>query len=730
MNPSSATPTSTGSHAAPRESSWVSLLLLATLCAAGAGALLSAAVAWAEIELNGYWELGYRRSAFGLLRAGLMRGLLGGALVGLAYALMVGFARSALVGRMIEGLARRAWSPVTTAGLAIGAFACPLALLLGLGRISSGSQRGMLLIAVAAWVVVGMLAAVAVLVADLPAAPEARRARRAFARVVLPALALCALAGALVNLGELSNLDHYVQRTRNARLALASACVLLASLPAAWAAARRVRGSSSTRLGLVTPIAASVPLALTLIVGLGRSSFERPTRSAQRPRNVLLIAIDTLRHDHTSFFREDERGKLLTPHLASLMQEGTRFSHAVSQSPWTLPAFSSIVTGRYPIEHGALNLFAELDRSELTIGELLYEAGYTTAAAVSHKFVDREHGFAQGIEDFREHHVGDHFAISSRSVTDNAIEVIEQHDGSQPLFLFTHYFDPHYEYRDHAGYDFADDYDGWLDDGQLAIRNLIARRHQLDQADVQHLVDRYDEEIAYTDAQIGRLIRALKDKGTLDDTAIVIVADHGEEFLEHGWIGHTITLYDEVIRVPLAVVLPGVDQLARWDVPVETKATFATLVDYLGLELPEGAQRDSLLPFIDGSITPEVALRGRVGNGGGDDGEAGAAGPRPVFSLVWMPNMPAESTKRIQLVSVRRGQWKLIRDVTRGRVELYDLAADPGERNDLSSEQSDRVSELQSLIDLWLELTARLATKSTRRLSEKDLQELRALGYF
>jgi hypothetical protein len=430
------------------------------------------------------------------------------------------------------------------------------------------------------------------------------------------------------------------------------------------------------------------------------SLWLRPTLEVGNPRSLVVIGVDTLRMDRTSLAPGDERARTLTPAIAALAAQGAVFSEATTQAPWTLPAFASLFTGRYPAEHGATALQGLLRRREQTLAELLCEAGYQTGAVVSHIFVDRRRGLAQGFDDFDESNIGGDQDVTGEGVTDSALAWLARHRGA-PFFLFVHYFDPHYEYRDHEEWDFADGGGERL--RGLYIDDLRARLATLTPADVRRLRGLYDEEVAYTDRAIGRLLAALP-----ADVAVALVGDHGEELLEHDWLGHTVSLRREVTRVPLVLRLPGATRPgSRIAAPVETRGLFATLLDYLDVK---GAQRDdatSLLPLLD---------------------DAGASAPeRTVFSQVWLPDQPELTGGPVRRSLARRGSRIVIRDHDTGTDRFYSVDEHGSETQAAAPAPGD---PLVRELDAWTRrMDAARGAVPTRGLSEEERRRLEALGY-
>jgi arylsulfatase A-like enzyme len=317
----------------------------------------------------------------------------------------------------------------------------------------------------------------------------------------------------------------------------------------------------------------------------------------------------------------------------------------------------------------------------------------------------RGSGFDQGCERFDETSVVGEQAESSEHVTDVALAELAA--AREPFFAFVHYFDPHSDYLDHLDFPWADGYRGWLRE-QMAFDGLVRNRHAIDAADLAYLLDTYDEEIAHTDRQIGRLLDELDRRDAWKDTLVLFVVDHGEEFLEHGNFGHTVTVYEELVHVPLIVVPRGSASGSRYSGVVEARDAFATVLDELDLDFGASVRERSLL---------------RTAR------EAPKTGAR-AFTITWPTDAPVSSGQRHFVTGLRDGSWKLIHDWTREKVMLFDLAADPGERNDLSASRPDVADPLRAALDAWVvEQRKRDTGAARRKLDADERRMLQALGY-
>ena len=301
--------------------------------------------------------------------------------------------------------------------------------------------------------------------------------------------------------------------------------------------------------------------------------------------------------------------------------------------------------------------------------------------------------------------------VSTSLTRPEAIETLRDLKGD-PFFLFLHYLDPHYEYRDHPDFDYADAYNGWLKETRPSIEGLRDARQRLDDADLGYLTDLYDEEIAHTDQQLGRLFAFLNDSGLADTTAVILVSDHGEEFMERGWLGHTISLHDELTRVPLVLVLPGIDSVTPVvSRTVETRAIFATVLDYLDVSREHFEAADSLLSAVRGSATHGIT-----------NATVGVA-----FSEVWLPNQ--DLGKRVQASSLRTDGWKLIRNTGSKSSSLYDLTRDASERHNVITEQPKESGELGELLESWMREMEGNKAAPRRGPDAETMDRLRSLGY-
>jgi arylsulfatase A-like enzyme len=316
-------------------------------------------------------------------------------------------------------------------------------------------------------------------------------------------------------------------------------------------------------------------------------------RSTKQPPPIVLITLDTTRRDALAPYGGDDR---LTPTLARFAREATVFDRAYTTAPWTLPAHASMFTGLYPGRHGAGVTSGRLVASFGTLAERLRDHGYATAGFAGGALSSASFGVAQGFSVYRD---PDGFESRGDALTDAVLAHLPPAGHGAPPFLFVNYFDAHLEYKAPAAFGAlagvpqaraalagepfwsalaAGGGDGWY---QLATRGEPPSPGGL-----AYLRAAYLAEVAFADAQLGRLFAALRQRGLYDEALIAVVADHGEMLGEHGAYSHAFRLDPELTEVPLLVKWPGQTAGDRSDALVSVADLFPTLLAAAGLEPP------------------------------------------------------------------------------------------------------------------------------------------------
>ncbi|MGH0033934.1 MAG: sulfatase [Myxococcota bacterium] len=421
--------------------------------------------------------------------------------------------------------------------------------------------------------------------------------------------------------------------------------------------------------------------------------------------NVLLISIDTLRPDHLSGYGY---GRETSPAIDALAREGVLFRDASSTSPWTLPAHVSMLTGRYPSRHGVVDRNKALSADVPTLATRLGAAGYDSMAIVNAYYVSRRYGLDQGFAHFAvlsewSNDRGPKRTIVNRGeeITDGAMDWLRGR-GERPFFLFLHYYDVHTDLTPKPEYraKFVRPYEGRIDGSTRQLIGLRSAGVQLPPADLRHLKDLYDAEIRQLDDQIARLMAFLDHKDLADDTLVVLTSDHGEEFLEHGSLLHSRTHYQELIAIPLILRGPGVPRGRIVEEPVSLVDLVPTILSLTGLQPHAGMDGLDLSALWSGGALEARALYSEA-----DDTNE-------------VPDM-----KRM----IRLDRHKLCYDRVSQESELYDLAEDAGEKNDLSAEDPERARRL--LERLRVHMATEKSAEALPELTPQEVELLHQLGY-
>ncbi len=456
------------------------------------------------------------------------------------------------------------------------------------------------------------------------------------------------------------------------------------------------------RLELANVGSADLRLERSALLGLAPSP-PRPlsaTRLEGRP-SIVVFLTDTLRADRLGAYGFSGP---TSPAFDAFARESILFEDAWAHAPWTRPTVASIFTGLHPSTHGAGGFANSLGDGFSTMAELYKQAGYRTGAVVANHVVSSRFGFAQGFDVWND---GEQklYGFSAREAVERALHFVDA--GPQPFFLYVHTLEPHvpYEPTDASWAPFRPP-------GAIRTPSLPLLMKKKTPRNLDYLHTLYLGEIRDNDQAFGSLVEGLRARGRLADTLVAFVADHGEEFGDHGGHGHGHTLYRELIRIPLAVRLPGGARAGfNEKQPVSQIDLLPTLLSLAGLPAPEVQEgRDLSALWLGRGVPdePELVSETRFG--------------------------------KAEKASLRVGPLKLIvNDDTRvygdlgGPVELYDLEADPAEKHDIS--EGDPIA-VQYLANRLFELRSaqRRAAKTLRggakvELSDEDKEQLRALGY-
>ena len=410
---------------------------------------------------------------------------------------------------------------------------------------------------------------------------------------------------------------------------------------------------------------------------------------------VLLVTIDALRRDRLGLYGYKDQPT--SPALDAWAREAIVFDGAVAPAPWTIASLGALFTGHYPAEIGAYTNSCGISPDFTTLPELFQKAGFLTASFSTHRLLIGEAGgFRRGFDEVHPESIhpilkGEH-KMPYAKLEPDVLHWLDDHADEQ-FFLWIHDMDTHEPATTGNPYIGRP---GWL---------------------------RYEAEVHSVDDAIAHLIVRLQALGIWDDTLVVFTADHGEAFDEHGILGHQDCMYDEVLRIPLMMHVPGIDGARRIAEPVDHLDLFSTLLDLAGIDPPAGSRGKSFAPLIRGErhhLDPRYLFASRYHF---EDGHHEIVVRDRHWKLLATAADPNAKERRDER---RAPVWDP--DALDTRLELYNLMVDPGEVNDLYDEYPDLVARMQKALEGWHNSTqppARIAPE----LDEASKETLRGLGY-
>lgn len=411
----------------------------------------------------------------------------------------------------------------------------------------------------------------------------------------------------------------------------------------------------------------------------------RPDARDPRP-DVVLIVIDTLRRDSLPFhgYRKDT-----APFLTRLASRSVVFENALTTAPWTAPATASLMTSRYPFQHGVVTgrlavkrlkeagaqvLLNRIPRRAETIAEAMQGAGYETWAVTENANITKELGFEQGFDHF-------HSKSPSReaaAITDTLLELAPRLRGGRPDFVYLHYMDVHAPSVARAP---------WFDASLAGLARDVSA---------------YDSALRYLDSHLERTFAAL---GWEDSAIVIVTADHGEEFREHGGLGHARTLFAEILKVPLVVHAPKRFIPARVGERVSHVDVLPTLRALAGLPPSPQDAGVSLLPLLLGAVRLP---------------------PRALFADLWHATF---TERKPFLKATIEGEWKLIDGAPEGPM-LFHLDRDPFDLRNRHEAYPEIAARLRARFSEAESRLPRLTPEFAETVQDAAMnEELRALGY-
>jgi arylsulfatase A-like enzyme len=419
--------------------------------------------------------------------------------------------------------------------------------------------------------------------------------------------------------------------------------------------------------------------------------------------NLVIVLVDTLRADHLAAYGCERD---VSPHVTRLAGKSLLFVNHYSHASRTGPSVASLLTGLHPPSHGVINPLSHREakgtlREECTtLAEILAAAGYDCFGVIANFNVSARFGFGQGYSTYQ--------FIRSTSAADVNQAVFQRlrARSARPFFLYLHYMEPHSPYEAPPPYRslYVDPtYSGQFDGRQSQLYQAVAGKTTASQADASHLRALYDQEITYFDDEFGRLLDFLASENLAGETIIVFVADHGEEFLDHGSFLHGYTLYEEQIHVPLFIFDPRQPRPRRIESITRHVDVLPTLLTMLGVDYEGVVQGCDLIPQINGR--PPVR-------------------PAPVYALTQL-----RSAKTVQMQSLLQDGWKLIAtQLPAAGEQLFHLVEDPAEQKNLIESEPEVADSMRVRLAEFV-ASLPVADSDMVELTPEEIRTLRSLGY-
>jgi arylsulfatase A-like enzyme len=427
---------------------------------------------------------------------------------------------------------------------------------------------------------------------------------------------------------------------------------------------------------------------------------------AKTPHGIILISFDTLRADHLGIYGYHLN---TSPSIDAFAKESIVFENALVQAPWTLPSHMSIMTSLYPTSHGVVKADLRLADEHVTLAELLRAGGYQTAAFTSGGPMSEVYGFDQGFDTY------DHKWITIEQLLPKVKKWLDTNN-SNPFFIFIHCFDIHYPYKPPPPYNaiFHDfPYTGRLIPSSKTLLAIGENELQVTDDDLRHFRALYDGGIRYADAKIGEFLSYLRDSGLEDRSLIIITADHGEEFKEHGSVLHNQLYYRPNLQVPLIMRIPNYPRREiRISEFVQSIDVLPTILDAARLPSHPKAQGRNLLPSIKRHKNFFNRFLWKIAH--------------PFTKDTHISFAEHHKTKSCSIITDR---YQLIYRSKPDSMELFNLEDDPLEQENIATDHADIAEQLFAQCIKFYNTKTPSYKPLTTDLDEIQRKQLEALGY-
>lgn len=416
---------------------------------------------------------------------------------------------------------------------------------------------------------------------------------------------------------------------------------------------------------------------------------------SSKPPNILIISLDACRADHLSCYGYTRE---TSPFLDNLASQGVLFKNAFINTHGTPPSHLTILSSLYNQTHGLGGWFSPMKISPeiIMVQEILQDHGYITLSVTGGSFF-KNYGFERGFTEFESTGVQ---TESVESGVKKVLGLVEKYSGKQkPIFVFFHTFSIHSPYKPPEEYKtIFGKYDCNFECSSKNLMKFLKKANKLSDTELEYIISQYDAGIKYTDDILKGLFENLETFGFFDNYLVIITADHGEEFGEHGRLLHTKTLYDELLCVPMIMTGSSIPKGHIDKRMVSSIDITPTILGFAGIKTDIHMEGQNLLLHNTGNNNQKEAVFAQYGS---------------------------------SLYSIRTIDWKLIETQKPYSVSLFDLKSDPGETMDVSEHHQEICHQLHKRLIEWRSscITVDLLAKKREAYSDNDIAELESLGY-
>jgi len=423
--------------------------------------------------------------------------------------------------------------------------------------------------------------------------------------------------------------------------------------------------------------------------------------------NIIIIVADALRKDHMGCYGYQRK---TTPFIDKFAKESTLYTNAYAQAPSTKPSIASLFTSKFPSQHSVINNDQSLNKDYKTLAEALRDFGYVTAGFNENPMIEKRFQYNQGFDYWETNDKRHRFTTNSMKEYDKKIHQWIKDHYNDSFFLYLHYIDPHSPYLAPKGF-LNTFYKKIKKKKNTKLFPEDIKSNKYDKTpeyyfskniynNLDKMIAQYDEEIRYINFRFKKLFKKIKKLGLLEDTVIIFLSDHGEGFLEHGYLYHSYSIYGELVNIPLIIRYPRLFKPGKDKKYVQHVDIYPTILDILNIDTDHlKLEGKSILSgkFLDRKILSEYLRKNK-----------------------------GKSPQRGMIID----KWKLIKNINKKNYELYNSKTDILDKNNLLKSNIKELEKLKSKMNFWVKnILKDKKTSKKKKLDPKLKKKMKSLGY-